>query len=194
MKMQKDWFWNASLNDETAFRQMFEHYYSDLCIYAKRFIQDLETREDIIQDMFCAVWMSRKNIDFSLPVTNYLITSVKYHCLNYLRKHKANEIDNSIIIENIPVYAEDNEGIFMLHELEDLFARTLASLPEQYRIAFEMSRLENKSTSEIAEKLGISVRTVERYRNKATEILRTQLKDYLPLLWIFLHIKSMSFS
>jgi RNA polymerase sigma-70 factor (ECF subfamily) len=188
MKMQKDWFWDTSLNDETAFRQMFEYYYSDLCIYAKRFIQDLETREDIIQDIFCTVWISRKKIDFSLPVTNYLITSVKHHCLNYLRKHRTDEVDNNIILENIPVYAEDNEGLLMLHELENLFAETLASLPEEYRIAFEMSRLENKSTSEIAEKLGVSIRTVERYRNKAIEILQIQLKDYLPLLAMFLHI------
>jgi RNA polymerase sigma-70 factor (ECF subfamily) len=191
MKMQKDWFWDASLDDETAFRQMFEHYYSDLCIYAKRFIQDLETREDIIQDVFCAVWMSRKNIDFSLPVTNYLTTSVKHHCLNYRRKHRTDEVDNHIIIENIPVYAEDNDSLLMLHELENLFAETLAGLPEEYRIAFEMSKLENRPTSEIAKKLGVSVRTVERYRNKAIEILQIQLKDYLPLLVIFLYIDNL---
>jgi RNA polymerase sigma-70 factor (ECF subfamily) len=189
MKMQKeDWFWDVSLNDEIAFRQMFEHYYSDLCLYAKRFIRDLETREDIVQDMFCAVWMNRKNIDFSLPITNYLTTSVKHHCLNYLRNHRTDEVDNNVIIENLPVYAEDNDGLLMLHELENLFAETLAGLPEEYRIAFEMSKLENKPTSEIAEKLGVSIRTVERYRNKAIEILQIQLKDYLLLLAIFLHI------
>lgn len=189
MTARKDWLRDASSNDEEAFRQMFEYYYSDLCVYAKRFIPDPDIREDIVQDVFCAIWINRKQIDFSLPVTNYLLTSVKRRCLNYLRKQKLRESDQEAIIENIPVYAEDNENIFMLHELEDLFARTLASLPEEYRIAFVMSKMENKSTSEIAEKLGVSARTVERYRNKATEILRTQLKDYLPLLWIFLHIK-----
>ncbi|MDR2916859.1 MAG: RNA polymerase sigma-70 factor [Tannerella sp.] len=189
MKTRKDWFRDASLNDEAAFRQMFEYYYSDLCVYAKRFIPDLDIREDIVQDVFCSIWINRKNIDFSLPMTNYLITSVKRHCLNYLRKQKSYDSDPDVIIENIPVYAEDHEDLFMLHELEDLLAKTLASLPEEYRIAFEMSKLEDRSTAEIAEKLGVSVRTVERYRNKAVEILQTQLKDYLPLIYLFLHIR-----
>lgn len=58
----------------------------------------------------------------------------------------------------------------------------MAKLPPEYRLAFEMSRFEQKSTVEIAEAMGVSVKTIERYRNKATEILREELKDYLPLL------------
>jgi RNA polymerase sigma-70 factor (ECF subfamily) len=189
VKTQRDWLWDASLNDETAFQQMFEYYYSDLCVYARRFIPDPDTREDIVQDVFCAIWVNRKKIDFSVPVTNYLVTSVKRHCINYLRKYKLHESDHELIIGHIPVYAEGNEDLFMLHELEDLFAKTLASLPEEYRIAFEMSKFENKSTSEIADALGVSVRTVERYRNKAVEILKIQLKDYLPLILFLTSLK-----
>jgi RNA polymerase sigma-70 factor (ECF subfamily) len=142
-----------------------------------------------VQDVFCSLWINRKKIDYSVPVSNYLITSVKHHCLNYLRKTGKAEFTNDIEIENTPAYAEDNEHMFLLHELEDLYNRTLAGLPAEYRIAFEMSRMENKSSTEIAETLGVSVRTVERYRNKALELLRTKLKDYLPLLAVFMGIR-----
>ena len=189
MLKQSGWLWNISLNDETAFQQMFEHYYANLCTYAKRYIQDLNTREDIVQDVFCAIWINRRKIDCNQAVTNYLVTSVKHHCLNHLRKHQGKDLQTEAELEKIPAYADDNEAMYMLHELEGMLTRTLASLPEEYRIAFEMSRMENKSTTEIAEALGVSIRTVERYRNKAIDILKKELKDYLPLICLLLHIK-----
>jgi RNA polymerase sigma-70 factor (ECF subfamily) len=189
MAKSDNWLWDTSLNDEKAFRQMFEYYYANLCVYAKRFIQNPDTREDIVQDVFCSIWINREKIDYNIPIANYLITSVKHHCLNYLRKNSKYELDEEFEIGKIPVYAENEENLFFLHELEEMFIRTLASLPEEYRIAFEMSRLENISTNEIAKILGVSVRTVERYRNKAIEILKTELKDYLPLICIFLHVR-----
>ena len=189
MSTPRNWLRDASLNEEAAFRQMFEYFYSDLCVYAKRFILDLNTREDIVQDVFCAIWINRKNIDFSLSMTNFLITSVKNHCLNHMRKNDPYKSDKEVLLEKIPVYAEDNEELFLLNELEELFAETLANLPKEYRIAFVMSKIENRSTSEIAKTLSVSKRTVERYRNRAVEILKTQLKDYLPLLYLFLNIK-----
>ncbi|MDR1557324.1 MAG: RNA polymerase sigma-70 factor [Tannerellaceae bacterium] len=188
-QIQAEWLWDSSLSDEVAFRRMFEYYYANLCIYAKRYIQELETREDIVQDVFCSLWINRKKIDYSIPVSNYLVTSVKNHCLNYLRKAVKQEFNDAADIEKLPVYAEENDSLFLLQELEELFNHTLASLREEYRIAFEMSRMEDKPTTEIAEILGVSVRTVERYRNKAIEILRTELKDYLPLFTVILGIK-----
>ncbi|MDR0750284.1 MAG: RNA polymerase sigma-70 factor [Tannerellaceae bacterium] len=183
-QIQAEHLWDFSLNDEVAFRKMFEYYYASLCIYAKRYVQELEIREDLIQDVFCSLWINRKRIDYSVPISNYLMTSVKNHCLNYLRKVAKQGFNDAADIEKLPVYAEESDHLFLLHELEELFNRALASLRKEYRIAFEMSRMEDKSTTEIAETLGVSVRTVERYRNKAIEILRTELKDYVLLLTV----------
>ena len=186
MIKHEKWSWDFSLTDEVAFQKMFEHFYANLCVYAKRYVKDISTREDLVQDVFCSLWINRKGIDYSIPVSNYLVTSVKHRCLNYLRKANKHIQDDETEIEKLPLYAESYDHLYLLHELEDLFNRTLASLPEEYRIAFQMSRLEEKSTTEIAESLGVSVRTVERYRNKTVEVLRDELKDYLPLL-ISLH-------
>jgi len=188
MVKQDEGPWDFSSDNEVAFRKMFEHYYADLCIYAKRYIPDLNTREDLVQDVFCSLWINRKKIDYSTSPANYLITSVKHHCLNYLRKTDKQPLDHSTEIEKLPVYAQGDDQFFILKELKEMFDRTLESLPEEYRIAFQMSRMENKTTTEIAESLGVSVRTVERYRNKAIEILRTELKDYLPLILVLLGI------
>lgn len=186
MTKHNEWSWDFSLTDEVAFQKMFEHYYANLCVFAKHYIQDLSTREDIVQDVFCALWLNRKKIDYSTPISNYLITSVKHYCLNYLRKTSKQHLENEAVLEKLPIYADRHDHLYLLQELEDLFNQTLTSLPEEYRIAFEMSRIENKSVTEIAGKLGVSVRSVERYRNKAIEILRNELKDYLPLIFTIL--------
>ena len=63
----------------------------------------------------------------------------------------------------------------------------LDKLPVEYRIAFEMSKLENRDLGEIASVLNVSTRTVERYRDKSIQILKEELKDFLPLfIYLFL--------
>lgn len=183
-----EWSYQISLGDEVAFKQMFEYYYAALCIYARRFIEEINVCEDIVQDVFCMVWLNRKNIDPGLSFKSYLLTSVRNHCLNNLRSRNTHKFLQVNIEENL-YDSENAEELLFLNELEELLANALSKLPTEYRIAFEMSRMENKSVEEIALKLGVSTRTVERYRNKAVEILRKELKDYIPLLLILLHIK-----
>lgn len=173
--------WNISTNDdESSFRNLFEYYYPALCLYAKRFIKERETREDIVQDVFFSIWENRKHISVQTSARNYLLTCVRNHCLNFLRRQTTESFDQ-IIQENIPVYAENNDDFYTLTELQELLAKALAKLPDDYRRVFELNRFEDKSYGEIAESMDISTRTVERYKNKAIELLKKELKDYLPL-------------
>lgn len=169
-------------DDQIAYRSLFEHYYGALCLYAKRYISDRAVREDIVQDVFYSVWVKRKGILANSSGRNYLITCVKNTSLNYLRKQGYKEEYLNNVSMNMPAYSENSDDIYTLKELRTLLAEALAKLPVEYRMAFEMSRFEQKSSAEIAEIMEVSVRTVERYRNRATEILKEELKDYLPLL------------
>lgn len=178
--------WRISVNDdEAAYRSLFEHYYAALCLFAKRYIEDKNVREDIVQDVFFNIWEKRKSITANISAQNYLITCVKNLSLNYLRKQGYIQDYQKKIIDNPPIYSNREEDLYMLNELETLLEQTLAKLPPEYRMAFEMSRMEQKSMDEIAEIMGVSIRTVERYRNKALDILKKELKDYLPLLLFF---------
>lgn len=173
--------WNISMNDDKlAFRSLFDYFYAPLCLFAKQFVDDKAVREDIVQDVFFMLWNKRKQIEVNTSAKNYLIASVKNHSLNYLRKQGYRQEYQGLLNENTPVYSENIDEIYNLQELQELLAKTLEKLPEEYRVAFIMSRIEDKNTTEIAELMGVSVRTVERYRNRATEILRNELKDFLP--------------
>lgn len=174
-------------DDEVAFRYLFEHYYPSLCLFAKRFIDDRETREDIVQEVFFRLWDKRKQITVMSSAQNYLLTSVRNLCLNYLRRQETQQSFEKSLFDQ----PEDEEGdrLIQLRELEELLAQTLALMPPEYRLAFELNRMEGKSLDEVAQQMGVSTRTVERYRDKALALLHTELKDYLPLFLFLFAVK-----
>jgi RNA polymerase sigma-70 factor (ECF subfamily) len=176
----EDLLWRISADDdERAFRSLFERYYVPLCLFAKRFIEDKSAREDIVQDVFFSLWEKRKDIAPQVSAKNWLMACVKHASLNYMRKqgHAQDYVDKQS--GKTPVYAEGVDELFELNELQDMLEKTLKKLPEEYRLAFIMSRFDEKSVPEIAGAMGISTRTVERYRNRAEEILKEELKRLL---------------
>ena len=173
-------------DDEVAFRYLFEHYYPSLCLFAKRFIDDRETREDIVQEVFFRLWDKRKQITVTSSAQNYLLTSVRNLCLNYLRRQETQQPFEESLFDQ----PDDEEGdrLIQLRELEEQLAQALAQLPPEYRLAFELNRMEGKSLEE-AQRMGVSTRTVERYRDKAIALLQTELKEYLPLFLLLFAMK-----
>lgn len=167
-------------DDEVAYCKLFEYFYPALCLYARRFIDEKQVREDIVQDVFVLVWENRKKISINTSARSYLMMAVKNYCLNYLRRLNYIE-DYEHYQECVPVYSTDSDELFLFSELQELLEKALCKLPDDYRRVFELNRLEDKNCTEIAEEMNLSVRTVERYRNKASELLKKELKDYLPL-------------
>ena len=174
-------------DDEVAFRYLFEHYYPSLCLFAKRFIDDRETREDIVQEVFFRLWDKRKQITVTSSAQNYLLTSVRNLCLNYLHRQEVQQPFEESLFDQ----PDDEEGdrLIQLRELEEQLAQALAQLPPEYRLAFELNRMEGKSLEEVAQRMGVSTRTVERYRDKAIALLQTELKEYLPLFLLLFAMK-----
>ena len=84
---------------------------------------------------------------------------------------------------------EEGDRLIQLRELEEQLAQALAQLPPEYRLAFELNRMEGKSLEEVAQRMGVSTRTVERYRDKAIALLQTELKEYLPLFLLLFAMK-----
>ena len=174
-------------DDEVAFRYLFEYCYPSLCLFAKRFIDDRETREDIVQEVFFRLWDKRKQITVTSSAQNYLLTSLRNLCLNYLRRQEVQQPFEESLFDQ----PDDEEGdrLIQLRELEEQLAQALAQLPPEYRLAFELNRMEGKSLEEVAQRMGVSTRTVERYRDKAIALLQTELKEYLPLFLLLFAMK-----
>lgn len=166
-------------DDQKAFEELFFDFYPSLCVFAQRYISSPEICEDIVQDTFFHLWKNRKKIEITTSFRNFLITSVKNSCFDYLRKQSVRQkhLEKQTVLEGI----DTPEEIYTIHELEEMLYGALDRLPPNIKTAFMLSRFENLTYSKIAEEMNISPKTVEAYISKALIMLRLELRDYLPL-------------
>lgn len=173
------------------FKDIFLKYYSPLCAYTFRFIKDSDIVEDIVQDVFTTVWQKKDEIDFSLPLKPLLYKYTHNKALDYLKsssfnterleEHTGYAALDSYIRDLVVNQAEDDLN---LKELNKEIQACIDGLPEQCKRVYNLSRTENLKNREIAEKLDINIKTVEKHISKALFDIRKHLdkKGLLPIL------------
>lgn len=172
--------------NKESFNYFFDYYYSGLCIYANQYTGDLSTSEEVVQDVFVRFWEKRTGIEINKSVRFYLFRAVYNQCMNLL-KHK--KIEQLYFRQNAEKYInlyEEQWSLYNESELRFILDQAISKLPSRCREVFELSRFENLKNKEIAEKLGISEKTVENQITKALKVLREELKDFLPFFLIYL--------
>jgi RNA polymerase sigma-70 factor (ECF subfamily) len=170
--------------DPHFFDDLFRKYSKPLFYYAAKFVED-EVARDIVQDLFVRLW-SDHSITISKSLNSLLFTAVRNSCLQHIEKQKvrnkyAESARFAMQEEELRFYMEEKTSLIE-QELEDKLNEVLNSLPERCREIFSMSRFVNKKNKEIAEELDISVKAVEKQITRALATIRTEMKDYLPLL------------
>lgn len=170
-----------------AFEELFESYFESLSRYAFSILHDSDEAQDVVQKVFCKLWDQRKELEIRTSIKSYLYRIVHNESLNLVhqRMNRA-EINAEIISYNDDATDNVNEQL-IASDLQKAIDNALGKLPPQCRKVFEMSRMEQKSYSEIAQNLAISVNTVENHISKALRQLRIELKDYLIVLLIFIN-------
>jgi RNA polymerase sigma-70 factor (ECF subfamily) len=160
-------------DDYTAFESIFKNNYHALCSYSNRFVLSRQLAEEIVDDVFCTLWKNRKKIRITTSFYAYLATSVRNRSLDSLRKLKQ-EKRKSVLqhAEAIPCGQSIAYEMMMLNELNERIEAAVRILPRQCRIIFLMSREEDLKYKDIAEKLNISIRTVDTQIGRALKQLR----------------------
>jgi RNA polymerase sigma-70 factor, ECF subfamily len=175
------------LGDEHAFELLFRKYYVRLCSFANKFLNDPEESREIVQDVFAKLWEARDEIDPEDSLKSYVFKITQNLSINKLRRRKVEsrytEIYKLVYIEQHEFSTHES---FAARELEEIIARSIGKLPSECRKVFELSRIEDYKYKEIADKLKISVKTVEAQMSKALRLLRIELSEYLILLIIVL--------
>ena len=165
--------------DENAFDYLFNYYYPGLIVFANKYLRDNHLSEEIVQGVFLKLWQDRRFIEINTSFKSYVFQSVKNKCLDVLKHRKIkDEYEKKILDENENSREETWEA-FVESELYALLIKAIEKLPPECQKIFQYSRIRNKSNKDIAEKLGISVKTVENQITKALRQLRIELKDYL---------------
>lgn len=167
--------------DREAFGHYFRAHFEALVNFALGYLNDRDTSVDVVQEVFINFWNMRESISKDQNVKSYLFTSVKHRCLNYIRDHKkfrSRFLDVELELE-VPV---DTTDALEQDEVAGQIEEALGKLPEKCRQIFELSRFEELKYREIAERLDISVKTVEAQMSKALRILSKELKDLIGIL------------
>lgn len=164
--------------DKACFQRVFDAYYGKLCDYAHTLLRDMDEAEDAVQSIFLKIWEKRDGLMITHTLKSYLYKAVHNYCLNQLEHREIRQ--KHVAFTSYQASAEVQLPETFPKELESNIQLVIDQLPEQCRIIFKLSRYEELKYSEIAQRLGISVNTVENQISKALKILRTQLIDILP--------------
>ena len=172
--------------DEQVFEKLFKDQYPVLCGYARKYLDDTDQAEEIVQEMFFNFWRKREKMNINTSVEAYLFRSVRNACLNYLKHLKIREEYRLATNQEIRQKEQEVHDNVIALELQERIEHVIDQLPPERKRIFKMSRYEELKYKEIAEKLNLSVKTIEAQMSKALKFLRLQLSDYLSMFIIFI--------
>lgn len=177
--------------DESAFSEIYREYWESLFKYVIRILPDEDDVADIVQETFITFWELRGNLEQVKSIKAYLFIMARNLAFRRFRHHlRQFEMENRLIA----FYGKVDEGME-----QDIDARALSSLidaeieklPEKMRQVFVLSRKENLSYKEIAERLQISDQTVKKQISNSLKYLRLKIDDeYIPYLMLLLVVDS----
>ena len=175
---EKDIINKIKEGDIGKFEMLFKDYYERLCEFGMKYLKSIDLAEEIVQDTFYNIWKNRNTINIKTSLKSYLYTAVRNNCLQELRTRSLdikyeNYYKSHYVNDSVNPVDELNAK-----ELNEVIHKVLNSLPERCKIIFKMSRDEGLKYHEIAEKLSISIKTVEANMGKALKQFRHYLKEY----------------
>jgi RNA polymerase sigma-70 factor, ECF subfamily len=163
--------------DQRALEEIFREHYAALCGFARRYVGDDGTAEELVQDMFLALWAKRDKWEVTSSVRSYLFRAVRNRALNR-RKRESIERDwaqqEAGAIEPFPAVADGIDESETEHTLRAVDA-AIESLPERCRLVMRLRWRDQLSYAEIAEVMGISVKGVENQLGRGLKVLRDRL-------------------
>ena len=185
------------MDDKTniqLFNHIFTHHRERFIRFAYSYTHKQEVAEDLVTESLIYYWENRARLQDVKDVPLYILVTLKNKCLDYLQRERTweniaenlltdQEWELQMRISNLE--ACEPETLFS-REVQDLLRQALDKMPDKTRRIFIMSRYEGESYPTIAQETGLSIKSVEFHISKALNLLRKELKDYLPGLLFLL--------
>jgi RNA polymerase sigma-70 factor, Bacteroides expansion family 1 len=171
-------------SDQLAYTEIFERYKQLLYRHAFRILNDHEVVNDIIQELFLAIWQKRETLVIHSSLTAYLFQSVRNRIFDWIAHQRV----ESKYLQSIHDFAEKagfiTDETIRARELNRIIEKEIASLPPKMRTVFDLSRETDLTYKEIGEQLNISDKTVKQQVYNAVKILRLKINSFL----FFIHL------
>ncbi len=172
-------------NFDLTYRTLFHKYYANLLFYATRLLGD-EEAEDVVQDVFVELWWRKDSIEMGEQISAFLYRAVYTRALNVLKHREIVNDYEAVMLEiqkkRIEYYHPNSNDVVKRIENDELrqeLHEAIDKLPERCRTVFKLSYLHDMKNKEIADTLGVFLRTVEAHMYKALKCLRENLAHLL---------------
>mgnify|MGYP006279234885 CR=1 FL=1 len=172
------------IDSKADFEQLFNEHYGNLCAYANNFLKDVDASEEVVQDVLFKLWTNKDHLVITSSVKSYLFRSVRNACLNVIKHVNVREEYKTFNEAHIREAQRSSEDDLMYTEMQETLYKAIEELAPQRRKVFIMSRYDGLKYQEIADKLGVSIKTIEKQMVKALQHLRAELGDYLPVILV----------
>lgn len=169
-------------DDRMAFTQLYDRHWEKLFQAAYNVLRDADVAKDSVQEIFLTIWRNRHTQQINC-FSAWSLQAVKFQVAGFLRQGKLAEIHMQQLSGSTTM-VNTTEEFLDLKELNNLLEKSLTTLPEKCRDVFYLSRFEQLSNREIAQRLDLSTRTVEWHISNALKHLRHSIDDVVVLLCI----------
>ncbi|HEY4325134.1 MAG TPA: RNA polymerase sigma-70 factor [Mucilaginibacter sp.] len=177
-----DLFALVKQDDQAAFKELYLRYDALLYSYAYRKLQAKQEAQDVVQEVFIALWNKRHSFELKTTLQGYLYKSVLNRVLDVF-KHRS--IKTAYANQYVDVDSTETDFLLREHELEALIEKEIQAMPPKMREIYILKRRQYLSAKEIAEQLDISEHTVNTQMKRALHHLRMKLGILVYLLYIF---------
>ncbi|MEX0720992.1 MAG: RNA polymerase sigma-70 factor [Balneolaceae bacterium] len=177
--MEQDWIKRIRNGDVKAFEAMFLSYYDPLCRFANQYLKSLDKSESLVQDVFVRIWEIKADWLPAGSIRSYLYKSVKNKALDYIKHQKVEQRYADEVAGYCLDYSKSPEEILEERDFIMAVQKAIERLPQKSRRVYKLHRQEGLKYREIAERLGVSPKTVESRMSKALELLRQQFTSHL---------------
>ena len=165
--------------DEQAFDTVYKQYYRGLCAFASQYVTVPES-EEIVQDVMMWLWENRKSLVADMSLKSLLFTIVRNKCLNTISHIQVKQQVHERLYAKFQEQFENPD--FYIGELMALASKAIRELPDEYRKAFEMNRFEEMTYNEIAERTGVSPKTIAYRISSSAEDITDGIKGLYPFI------------
>jgi RNA polymerase sigma-70 factor (family 1) len=164
--------------DEDAFKQVYDQHHRKIYLFAYSYLKSREQSEEVLQETFLKLWLTRTNLDTEQPVEALLFTICRNLVMDAFRKKLRTAEQRSLLVSEMAGEQDNHtEEKVILSDLMKFAENAIAELPRQQQTVFRLSKQEGMSYDEISQHLNISPNTVKNHLVGAMKTLRGKLQS-----------------
>lgn len=176
------------IHSEQKIKDLFDNHFHNLVFHSFKITNDYSQSEEIVQDVFVKIWQQSLQNNTISDFKSYLYRAVQNSSINYLRHIKIRQKYHEEVLKTNEDSEKPSEVHIIESEKNNRIQSAINKLPENWKEALIMSKYDNLKYHEIADRMNISQKTVEKYISKALVFLRDELKDILISIIIFISL------